>query len=51
MMQEYTPTEVQSLIRDEVERGLEGMLRRGVRRMLQAALEMDVQSYREQVYR
>ena len=44
-MEEYTPSAVKSLIQDEVERSLEGMLREGARRMLQAALEMEVDAY------
>ena len=47
-MAEYTPNEVQSLIQDEVERSLEGMLREGARRMLQSALTMEAESYLEQ---
>jgi len=44
-MEEYTPSTVESLIRSEVEDSLESMLRSGARRMLQAALEMEVASY------
>jgi len=46
-MKEYTPTQVKTLIEDEVERSLEGTLREGARRMLQAALDMEVASYIE----
>ena len=44
-MKEYTPSAVKSLIQEEVEHSLEGMLREGARRMLQAALEMEVEAY------
>ena len=46
-MKEYTPIEVKELIQDEVERSLEETLREGARRMLQAALGMEVESYIE----
>ena len=41
-MQEYNSAEVKMLIQTELEDSLEGMLREGARRMLQAALEMEV---------
>jgi len=41
-MQEYNSAEVKTLIQTELEDSLEGMLREGARRMLQAALEMEV---------
>ena len=47
-MQEYSPTQVKTLIEETVENSLEGMLREGARRMLQAALEMEVATYIEQ---
>ena len=42
IMQEYNSAEVKTLIQTELEDSLEGMLREGARRMLQAALEMEV---------
>ena len=47
-MQEYSPMEVTSLLEEEVTRSLEDLLREGSRRMLQAALEMEVATYIEQ---
>ncbi len=47
-MEEYTPASVKTLIEAEVERSLEGMLREGARRMLHAALEIEVESYLDQ---
>ena len=47
-MQEYSPTQVQTLIEETVENSLEGLLREGARRMLQAALDMEVATYIEQ---
>ena len=44
-MQEYNSAEVKTLIQTELEDSLEGMLREGARRMLQAALEMEVATY------
>jgi hypothetical protein len=41
-MQEYSSTEVKTLIQSEAENSLESMLREGARRMLQTALEMEV---------
>jgi putative transposase len=46
-MQEYSSTEVKTLIQSEAENSLESMLREGARRMLQTALEMEVSSYLE----
>lgn len=47
-MQEYSPTQVQTLIEETVENSLEGLLREGARRMLQVALDMEVATYIEQ---
>ena len=44
-MQEYSPTQVQTLIEETVENSLEGLLLEGARRMLQAALDMEVATY------
>ena len=41
----YTPSQVEKLIKEEVELSLEGLLRAGARRMLQAALEFEVEEY------
>lgn len=46
-MQEYSSSEVKTLIQSEVENSLESLLREGARRMLQTALEMEVSSYLE----
>jgi len=47
-MQEYNSAEVKTLIQTGLEDSLEGMLREGARRMLQAALEMEVATYIDQ---
>ena len=44
-MPEYTAVDVPTLIEEETHSSLEGMLREGARRMLQAALEMEVSAY------
>ncbi len=44
-MKAYTPSQVEKLITEEVELSLEGLLRAGARRMLQAALEFEVEAY------
>ncbi len=44
-MTEYTAVEVNTLIQEETQSSLETMLREGARRMLQAALEMEVATY------
>ena len=44
-MQEYTAVDVTALIEEETQSSLESMLREGARRMLQAALEMEVSAY------
>ena len=44
-MPEYTAVDVTTLIEEETHSSLEGMLREGARRMLQAALEMEVSAY------
>ena len=46
-MPEYTAVDVTSLIEEETQSSLESMLREGARRMLQAALEMEVSAYLE----
>ena len=46
-MQEYTAAEVATLIEEETQSSLEAMLREGARRMLQAALELEVDAYIE----
>ena len=47
-MEEYTAAAVATLIEEETYSSLEAMLREGARRMLQAALEMEVDPYIEQ---
>jgi putative transposase len=47
-MQEYSRSEVTQLIEAEVESSLETLLRAGARRMLQAALAMEVATYIDQ---
>ncbi len=44
-MRQYTPSEVEKLIHEEVEVSLESLLRTGARRLLQAALEWEVEEY------
>ena len=44
-VRQYTPSEVEKLIKEEVELSLESLLRSGARRMLQAALEWEVEEY------
>ena len=46
-MPEYTAVDVTALIEEETQSSLESMLRDGARRMLQAALEMEVSAYLE----
>ena len=46
-MQEYTAAEVATLLEAETQSSLEAMLREGARRMLQAALELEVEAYIE----
>ena len=46
-MEEYTAAAVATLIEEETYSSLEAMLREGARRMLQAALEMEVDTYIE----
>ena len=48
-MEEYTAAAVAMLIEEETYSSLEAMLREGVRRMLQAALEMEVALVHENV--
>jgi transposase-like protein len=48
-MQQYTPAEVEKLIKDEVDLSLEALLRAGARKMLQAALEWEVAEYIERL--
>ncbi len=44
-MEEYTLPEVESIVKDELTTSLEVLLRQGARKMLQAALEMEVSQY------
>ena len=44
-MEEYTTSEVGSIVKDAATDSLENLLRRGARRMLQAALEHEVSEY------
>ena len=44
-MSEYSPDEVSTIVKNELDNSLEGLLREGARKMLQAALEMEVASY------
>ena len=44
-MTQYTPSEVEKIVKDEVTLSLEELLRAGARRMLQAALEFEVETY------
>ena len=44
-MKQYTPSEVETLIKEEVDVSLEALLRAGARKMLQAALEIEVETY------
>ena len=46
-MTQYTPSEVEKIVKDEVTLSLEELLRTGARRMLQAALEFEVETYIE----
>lgn len=47
-MKTYTPTEVSELVKAEFESSLEALFREGARKMLQAALEIEVTEYIEQ---
>lgn len=47
-MKTYTRTEVSELVKAEFESSLEGLFREGARKMLQAALEIEVTEYIEQ---
>ena len=46
-MKQYTASEVETIVKDEVTLSLEGLIRVGARRMLQAALEFEVDAYVE----
>ena len=46
-MRQYTASEVETIVKDEVTLSLEGLIRVGARRMLQAALEFEVEAYVE----
>ena len=46
-MRQYTSSEVETIVKDEVTLSLEGLIRVGARRMLQAALEFEVEAYVE----
>ena len=46
-MTQYTASEVEKIVKDEVTLSLEELLRAGARKMLQAALEFEVETYIE----
>ena len=46
-VKQYTPSEVEKIVKDEVTTSLENLLRTGARMMLQAALEFEVETYIE----
>ena len=46
-MRQYTASEVETIVKDEVPLSLEALIRVGARRMLQAALEFEVDAYVE----
>ncbi len=46
-MKQYTASEVETIVKEEVTLSLEGLIRVGARRMLQAALEFEVEAYVE----
>ena len=46
-MRQYTASEVETIVKDEVTLSLAGLIRVGARRMLQAALEFEVDAYVE----
>ena len=46
-MRQYTASEIEAIDKDEVTLSLEGLIRVGARRMLQAALEFEVDAYVE----
>ena len=46
-MRQYTGSEVETIVKDEVTLSLEALIRVGARRMLQAALEFEVEAYVE----
>ena len=46
-MKQYTASEVETIVKDEVTLSLEALIRVGARRMLQAALEFEVDAYVE----
>ena len=46
-MRQYTASEVETIVKDEVTLSLEALIRVGARRMLQAALEFEVDAYVE----
>jgi len=48
-MKQYTPSDVEKLIKEEVEVSLEALLRAGARKMLQVALEFEVETYIESI--
>ena len=46
-MRQYTGSEVETIVKDEVTLSLEALIRVGARRMLQAALDFEVEAYVE----
>ncbi len=50
-MRQYTASEVETIVKDEVTLSLEALIRVGARRMLQAALEFEVDAYVENLPR
>ena len=44
-MLEYTPQDVETIVKNELDQSLEALLREGARKMLQAALAMEVDHY------
>ena len=44
-MLEYTSEDVKTIVKNELDQSLEALLREGARKMLQAALEMEVDQY------
>ena len=44
-MRQYTASDVETIVKDEVTLSLEALIRVGARRMLQAALDFEVEAY------
>ena len=49
-MRQDTASEVETIVKDEVMLSLEGLIRVGARRMLEAALEFEVEAYIENLH-